>query len=74
MFEGPSPQYAPAASLIRPLHHTPHSLPRLYAFDVHCNSYFPLFLLLYGRFSFKHIFEIKAVMVNVPTSEQGQSL
>ena len=22
---------------------------RLYAFDVHCNSYFPLFLLLYGK-------------------------
>jgi hypothetical protein len=22
---------------------------RLYAFDVHCNSYFPLFLLLYGE-------------------------
>ncbi len=24
-------------------------LCRLYAFDVHCNSYFPLFLLLYGE-------------------------
>lgn len=24
-------------------------LRRLYAFDVHCNSYFPLFLLLYGE-------------------------
>jgi UNC-50 family len=22
---------------------------RMYAFDVHCNSYFPLFLLLYGE-------------------------
>ena len=22
---------------------------RLYAFDVHCNSYFPLFLMLYGE-------------------------
>lgn len=21
----------------------------MYAFDVHCNSYFPLFLLLYGE-------------------------
>ena len=25
---------------------------RLYAFDVHCNSYFPLFLLLYGTYAF----------------------
>ena len=23
---------------------------RMYAFDVHCNSYFPLFILLYGKF------------------------
>ena len=23
---------------------------RMYAFDVHCNSYFPLFILLYGEF------------------------
>ena len=23
-------------------------LCRMYAFDVHCNSYFPLFILLYG--------------------------
>ena len=22
---------------------------RMYAFDVHCNSYFPLFILLYGE-------------------------
>lgn len=22
---------------------------RMYAFDVHCNSYFPLFILLYGK-------------------------
>ena len=25
-----------------------HLRRRMYAFDVHCNSYFPLFLLLYG--------------------------
>ena len=24
------------------------SIARLYAFDVHCNSYFPLFIVLYG--------------------------
>lgn len=28
---------------------------RMYAFDVHCNSYFPLFLLLYGKLSFSLI-------------------
>ena len=22
---------------------------RMYAFDIHCNSYFPLFILLYGK-------------------------
>lgn len=28
---------------------------RMYAFDVHCNSYFPLFLLLYGKLFFSVI-------------------
>ena len=23
---------------------------RLYAFDVHCNSFFPMFVLLYGKY------------------------
>jgi hypothetical protein len=27
-----------------------HAFCRLYAFDVHCNSFFPLFLLLYGEY------------------------
>lgn len=26
---------------------------RMYAFDVHCNSYFPLFILLYGEAAYK---------------------
>lgn len=25
---------------------------RLYAFDVHCNSFFPMFVILYGNFTF----------------------
>ena len=25
----------------------------MYAFDVHCNSYFPLFILLYGEAAYK---------------------
>jgi hypothetical protein len=29
-------------------HNPPRLAPRLYSFDVHCNSYFPLFLQLYG--------------------------
>lgn len=28
---------------------------RLYTFDVHCNSFYPMFVLLYGNTIFKHI-------------------
>ena len=37
--------------VLHPLAALTLSLPacRMYAFDVHCNSYFPLFLLLYGE-------------------------
>lgn len=30
-------------------------LCRLYTFDVHCNSFFPMFVLLYGKSIFKHL-------------------
>ena len=30
-------------------HHKLTVARRMYAFDVHCNSYFPLFILLYGE-------------------------
>ena len=33
-----------------PSHAVEQHVEWLYAFDVHCNSYFPLFLLLYGEF------------------------
>ena len=33
---------------------TPWMWCRMYAFDVHCNSYFPLFILLYGEGLLSH--------------------
>ncbi len=33
-------------------HATEQHVEWMYAFDVHCNSYFPLFLLLYGALAF----------------------
>jgi hypothetical protein len=33
-----------------PPHSVPQSIEWAYAFDIHCNSFFPLFLILYGNF------------------------
>ena len=42
-------QHRPASGcMAKPPELLPTYPRRMYAFDVHCNSYFPLFLLLYG--------------------------